>query len=180
MKARRRRRKDRARTRLTNRQAAVFIAILFAVAAAMVAAFLLRQAGSLRVRDWTRSVAWDPSWPALPVLSGSRGLRIEDARALYAAATRNADVFAYIPCYCGCQSQGHRSNHDCYVSRRSADGRVAEWNSHGMTCPVGPDITGDVMLWRQQGRSLSTIRNDIDREYGSRGPATPTPGPPSP
>jgi len=49
-----------------------------------------------------------------------------------------------------------------------------------MTCPVGPDITGDVMLWRKNGTPLLTIRNDIEREYGSRGPATPTPPPPPP
>lgn len=125
------------------------------------------------------SVSWDPSWPALPALSGARGLRIDEARALYAFAGKNPDVLKHIPCYCSCQSEGHQSNHDCYVGQRSTDGRVIEWNSHGMTCPVGPDITGDVMLWREKGRTLSTIRDDIDHEYGSRGPATPTPRPPT-
>ena len=182
MRKRPSRRKDRVRTPLSNVQAAVLMAIMFAVAAAMVVVVLLRQARSIRGRDaWTNSVSWDPSWPALPALSVTRGLRrIDEARALYAFAARNADALTYVPCYCGCKSQGHRSNHDCYVSRRSADGRVTEWNSHGTTCPVGPDITGDVMLWRKNGTALSTIRNDIEREYGSRGPATPTPGLPTP
>ena len=181
MRSRAPRRRHRTRTPLSNLQSAVFIAILLAGTAVIVVAFLLRQAGRLHERDdWTKSVHWDPSWPALPLLSGGRSLRVDDAQVVYAAAATNADVFDYIPCYCGCHSQGHRNNHDCYVSRSSADGRVTEWNSHGMTCPVGPDITGDVMLWRKNGTPLSTIRNDIEREYGSRGPATPTPPPPPP
>jgi hypothetical protein len=83
----------------------------------------------------------------------------------------------YIPCYCGCRMQGHRSNHDCFVSKRAADGRGTEWNRHAMTCPLAGDITGDVTLWTEQGRALFEIRNDIDREYSSRGPGTPTPLP---
>jgi len=46
-------------------------------------------------------------------------------------------------------------------------------------CPLSPDITGDVMLWYERGKPLSAIRYDIDQEFGSRGPATPTPDPPS-
>lgn len=174
-------RKHRTRTPLSNVQAAVVTAVSFGVMAAVVVASLQRQAQSLQERDeWRKSVSWDPSWPALPALSGARGLRIDEARALYAFAGKNPDVLKHIPCYCGCQSEGHQSNHDCYVGQRSIDGRVIEWSSHGMTCPVGPDITGDVMLWREKGRTLSTIRDDIDREYGSRAPATPTPRPQPP
>lgn len=128
--------------------------------------------------DWP-SLPWDPAWPALPTLSVGGHLRVDVARAIYAFAGTKPQILQHIPCYCGCRSQGHRSNHDCYVKQRSADGRVTEWNNHGLMCPLGPDITGDVMLWHDRGRSLSTIRQDIDREFGSRGPATPTPEPPS-
>jgi len=115
----------------------------------------------------------------MPALNVGQRLRIDWARAFYAFAGRNADVLTYIPCYCGCESQGHKSNHECYVEQRAADGRVTKWNDHAMQCPVGPDITGDVMLWREKGRPLSTIRRDIDQEYRSRGPATPTPAVPT-
>ena len=122
-------------------------------------------------------MVWDSLWPVLPALEPA-GLRSDEARALDAFAGRNAEVLTYIACYCGCQSQGHQNNHDCYVSQRSADGRVTEWNGHARTCPVGGDIAADVMLWRETGRSLSSIRDDIDREYRARGPATSTPRPP--
>jgi len=171
-------RKNPARTSLSNVQAAVLTAVAFTVAVAMAVVPQLRRARSLQdENDWTHSVSWDPVWPALPALNVARGLSLDEARALYAFAGQHADVLTYVPCYCGCVSQGHQSNHDCYVGRRSADGRVTEWSSHGMSCPVGPSITGDVMLWRENGRPLSAIRNDIDQEYRSRGPATPTPRP---
>lgn len=44
-------------------------------------------------------------------------------------------------------------------------------------CPLAPDITGDVMLWHDQGRSIHVIRREIDREFGTCGPATDTPLP---
>ena len=53
-------------------------------------------------------------------------------RAVYEFAARHPEVLSYIPCFCGCERKGHRSNHDCFVAARDADGRVA-WSPHGMT-----------------------------------------------
>ena len=152
------------------------IALLLAIATAI----MVRHERFLKGRgdEWP-SPPWDPAWPALPVLNADGHLRLDVARAIYAFAGTRPEVLHYIPCYCGCRLQGHHSNHDCYVKRRSADGRVTEWDTHGLTCALGPDITGDVMLWHDHGRPLATIRQDIDREFGSRGPATTTPEPPS-
>jgi hypothetical protein len=134
----------------------------------------------LKKRDaWITAIAWDPSWPNLPFSNDTTFPR-DVAQAIYAFAATHPEVLQYIPCYCGCQSQRHQSNADCYVKHRTAGGRVSEWNSHGLTCPVGPDITGDVMQWREGGLSLTTIRKNIDDEYGSTGPATETPHPRSP
>ena len=44
---------------------------------------------------------------------------------------------------------------------------------------MGADITGDATLWHEHGTPLAQIRTDIEREYSSRGPATPTPPVPS-
>lgn len=167
-------------TPLANVQAAVLTASGFAVVVAIVIVSVVRQDRVLKERnDWTSSIPWDPSWPAIAISRDTTHLQVEVARALYAFAGTNAVVLQYIPCYCGCQAQGHRSNADCYVKQRSADGRVTEWDGHGLVCPVGHDITGDVMLWREIGRPLLAIRDDVDREYASRGKATPTRRPPT-
>ena len=178
MKKRSSARRHRFSVPLSNLQPAVLTTVAFAVVAAIVVASFLHQARSSQEDDWTQSIPWDPSWPGLPAASMASTREIDEVRALYAFAGTNPGVLKYIPCYCGCQSQGHRSNHDCYVAQRAVDGRVIEWNTHGMTCSIGHDISGDVMLWRENRRPTSATRNDIDLEYASRGPGTPTPRPP--
>lgn len=81
--------------------------------------------------EWT-SLPWDPAWPALPTLGAGGHLRLDVARAVYAFAGTKPEVLQYISCYCGCRLRGHRSNHHCYVKGRSADGRVTEWDNHGL------------------------------------------------
>lgn len=56
----------------------------------------------------------------------------EVVRAAYQFAAEHPEVLGYVPCYCGCNRQGHRGNDDCFVARRAANGDVVEWDSHGM------------------------------------------------
>jgi hypothetical protein len=164
---------------LSNTKAVILTGIAAAILVLMTTLTVVRQERSLKYPggEW-KSLPWNPAWPPLPVASGIRQLRTDIARAIYTFGGTKPEVMQYVHCYCGCVSLGHQSNHDCYVKRRSADGRVVEWDSHGLVCPLGPDITGDVMLWHEKGRLLSRIRNDIDREFRARGPATVTPEPP--
>ena len=52
-------------------------------------------------------------------------------RAVYEFAARRPDVMRYVPCFCGCERNGHKDNEDCFVSARAADGRP-EWDTHGL------------------------------------------------
>jgi hypothetical protein len=161
---------------LSSTQAVLLTGIGAAILVVMTTVTLVRQERSLKYPggEW-KSLPWNPAWPPLPVVSSIRQLRTDIARAIYSFAGAKPEVLQYIPCFCGCVSEAHQSNHDCYVKRRSTDGRVVEWDSHGLVCPLGSDITGDVMLWHEKGRPLSRIRNDIHREFSGRGPATATP-----
>ena len=38
-----------------------------------------------------------------------------EIREAYRFAINNRDILRYIPCYCGCGSDGHTSNASCYV-----------------------------------------------------------------
>ena len=76
--------------------------------------------------------AWDPSWPPLPMTGQPAAGTIEEARALYAFAAKRSDILQYIPCYCGCEREGHRSNEDCYVRGRTATG-APHWDGHAYT-----------------------------------------------
>lgn len=83
---------------------------------------------SIRVEPSADTV-WDSSWPPLPH-SGEPAGPIELVRAMYAYAARRPDVLQYMPCYCGCEKQGHRSNRDCFVKSKTAAG-LPKWDAMG-------------------------------------------------
>lgn len=68
----------------------------------------------------------------LPPLPPARLLRPrEQTEEAYEFAARHPEVLRYVPCFCGCERQGHRSNLDCFVARRAKTGEVT-WSAHGM------------------------------------------------
>jgi hypothetical protein len=69
--------------------------------------------------------------PPLPVASFAPPRPMALVQAVYEFAARRPDVLRYVPCYCGCQRNGHQDNADCFVSSREADGRP-RWDLHGM------------------------------------------------
>jgi Protein of unknown function with PCYCGC motif len=42
-----------------------------------------------------------------------------EVREAYRFAIANRDTLRYIPCYCGCGSEGHTSNASCYINDSS-------------------------------------------------------------
>ena len=112
------------------------------------------------------------------------GLAFEPARPLrvieqvYEFAARHPDVLQYVPCYCGCEREGHNGSHDCFVTSRASSGRVIEWNTHGLGCTICIDVARDAMTLHAAGASTQEIRAAIDRKYGARyTSSTPTPEP---
>lgn len=47
-----------------------------------------------------------------------------EVREVYRFAIANRDTLRYIPCYCGCGSEGHTSNASCYVKDNSTQGKL--------------------------------------------------------
>jgi hypothetical protein len=172
--SRRGRRKARYRSNLP---AGIAVGALVLMLVSIVGLVYVRHERHMRYRgdEWF-ALPWDPRWPPLP--SEPSGVPAGIARSIYAFAGAKPEVLRSIPCYCGCKSEGHRSHHDCFVRHRSPDGTVAEWNRHGLVCPLASDITGHVMHWHDQGRSTPEIRRLIDNEFGTAGPSTDTPSPP--
>ncbi|PYS52299.1 MAG: hypothetical protein DMG13_16550 [Acidobacteria bacterium] len=91
---------------------------------------LFREAGQAG-RQASQVAPCDPSWPELPAAT-SFSHPMELVRAAYAFAVRRPDVVQYLPCYCGCEKQGHRSLEFCFVKKRKASG-IAEWDGMGFT-----------------------------------------------
>jgi hypothetical protein len=53
------------------------------------------------------------------------------ARAVYDFAAQHPEVLKYVPCYCGCEADGHPHNESCFVKARDAKGNVTQWDMHG-------------------------------------------------
>jgi hypothetical protein len=89
------------------------------------------------------------------------------------------EVASYVPCYCGCGNAGHKNNADCFVKRRDPEGRVAEWEPHGVSCAVCIDIAVESMKMRNSGASVTAIRRKVQGDYRPRfsSSETPTPAP---
>jgi hypothetical protein len=119
--------------------------------------------------------------PALPQVSFEPVRPMPVVQQVYEFAARHPEVLNYIPCYCGCERVGHKANHDCFVKSRAANGRITEWDSHGMGCAVCLDVGRKAMTMFNQGMTVSAIRAAIEREYSGHFPShTPTPQPPKP
>jgi hypothetical protein len=50
----------------------------------------------------------------------------------YIMATNYPEVISQVPCYCGCGSDGHKSNLDCFIDQFGDDNAVVEYDSMGI------------------------------------------------
>lgn len=69
--------------------------------------------------------------PPLPAMGYAPSRPIDVARATYDFAAQHPEILKYVPCYCGCEGDGHPHNESCFVKRRDARGNVTEWDMHG-------------------------------------------------
>jgi hypothetical protein len=117
--------------------------------------------------------------PPLPRVSFEPPRPMAVVQEVYEFAARHPEVLQYVPCYCGCERAGHNGNHDCFVKTRAANGRVTEFDSHGLGCTICIDVARDAMILSNSGATPAAVRAAIDKKYGSRFPSsTPTPQPP--
>lgn len=118
--------------------------------------------------------------PPLPNVGYEPPLPMPLVRQVYEFAARHPEVLGYVPCYCGCERIGHTGNHSCFVKSRAANGRVTEWDLHGIGCSICLDIGRKAMTMFNAGQSVTAIRAAIEKEYGARFQShTPTPQPPA-
>jgi len=164
------------------RQLVLPAAVLFgAVLAVSVAASAPQTARKNPSSPATQALPAPPgALPPLPQVSFEPVRPMPVVQQVYEFAARHPEVLNYIPCYCGCESVGHKANHDCFVRSRAANGRILEWDTHGLGCAICLDVGRKAMTLFNQGMPVSEIRAAIEREYAGRVQShTPTPLPPA-
>lgn len=100
--------------------------------AGLIAVFVVNNGTGSAAGASSSDTKWDSAWPPLPEGRDSPPRPLPDVRAAYAFAARRADILQYIPCYCGCERRGHRSNVDCYIKQRTGSGAPV-WDDHAFT-----------------------------------------------
>jgi hypothetical protein len=116
--------------------------------------------------------------PPLPLVSFEVPRPMPVIQQVYEFAARHPEVLQYVPCYCGCERVGHSANHSCFVKSRAANGRVTEWDTHGLGCTICIDVARDALAMYNRGLKPVAIRAAIDQKYGPHFPSsTPTPLP---
>ena len=102
--------------------------------------------------------------------------------AAYKFAAEHPEILTYVPCFCGCERNGHRGNEDCFVASRAPNGDVQAWEEHGMECAVCLDVAQQSMQMYASGASVRDIRSAVEKKWAAQLPAvhahTPTPPPP--
>jgi hypothetical protein len=69
--------------------------------------------------------------PPIPNLGFPPPRPFDEVQAVYRFAALRPEVMRYVPCFCGCERNGHQDNEDCFVKARAADGSVS-WEPHGL------------------------------------------------
>ncbi|WP_407270621.1 PCYCGC motif-containing (lipo)protein [Radiobacillus sp. PE A8.2] len=93
----------------------------------------------------------------------------------YALSYEYTDVLQYMPCFCGCVNQGHKSNYNCFIKEHN--GKNVTWDKMGLNCDICNSIARESIALYEEGNSLYDIRTYIDDKFGSYGPSTKTPMP---
>jgi hypothetical protein len=157
----------------------LFPAVLALMVAACSGASSTPPAGAGASTASTSSVrpGYDGVLPPLPVVQFASARPAPITRAAYEFAARHPEVLKHIPCFCGCERNGHGSNEDCFVARRNANGSP-EWSPHGIGCGICIDVALTAQRMHASGASVVDIRRAIDLKYKSEYPtSTPTPHP---
>lgn len=116
--------------------------------------------------------------PPLPTVSNLVPRSPQVIRDAYIFAAQHPEVLDYVPCFCGCETRGHRRNADCFVESRNPDGTVRAWDTHGMACIICIDVARDAMQLRASGARVTDIRAAVESKYAAYERQTPTPAPP--
>jgi hypothetical protein len=119
--------------------------------------------------------------PPLPSVGFAPVRPMDVVRATYDFAAQHPEILKYVPCYCGCGSQGHKANESCFVARRDPKGNVLEWDTHGFGCTICVDVARESMQLYASGADVHSIRAAIERKWGPGNAEgrTPTPAPPA-
>ena len=156
----------------------LFAAVSLLLAGALTAAALYAQSPKPSPAKPASPATPKVSMPPFPGVGYAGARPVNVAHAAYRFAAEHPEILKYVPCYCGCESNGHTGNESCFVVRRDASGNVTEWEPHGYGCAVCIDVAREAEQLFRSGADVVAIRGAIERKWTPKYPTkTPTPMP---
>jgi hypothetical protein len=93
---------------------------------------------------------------------------VDYVKIVYTFAAHHGEVLRYVPCFCGCERMGHHANDECFIAKRSATGKVLEWQPHGIICEICLDVAHEAMQMHETGTPIDQIRTAIDKKWSTQ------------
>ncbi|HUU34106.1 MAG TPA: PCYCGC motif-containing (lipo)protein [Vicinamibacterales bacterium] len=168
--------------RLSIRVGVVMLALVTVAGVAVAARQAVSARPAAKTPAATSSRAPAPALAPLPRLNTAgyalaRPLAL--TRAVYEFVARHPEVSKHVPCYCGCEADGHRNNENCFIDGRDAAGNVTSWDPHGFSCAICVDVAKESMQLYNSGADPASIRTAIEKKWTPQY-RTKTPTPPVP
>jgi hypothetical protein len=106
--------------------------------------------------------------PLLPDNLPDAARPLDYVKTVYTFAAHHGEVLRYVPCFCGCERMGHHANDECFIAKRSATGKVIEWQPHGIICEICLDVAHEAMQMHEAGTPIDQIRTAIDKKWSTQ------------
>lgn len=80
----------------------------------------------------------------------------------YRIAVKEPDVLRKIPCYCFCDTMGHKTLLDCFLKDGEAGGA---YDDHAVACNICYGQAMLAFLWKNAGASDEEIREGMEKKF---------------
>jgi hypothetical protein len=81
----------------------------------------------------------------------------------YKIAVKNAELLAKFPCYCFCESMGHKNLSYCFLEKGRVDGK---FDDHASTCNICVAQALMAFLWEEMGATDAEMQKGMKEVYG--------------
>ena len=121
---------------------------------------------------------YDGALPPLPVVQFASARPAPMTRAAYEFAARHPEVLKHVPCFCGCERNGHGNNEDCFIARREGRRKSGVEPARHRLRHLHRRRAWPRGKCTPSGARVADIRRAIDQKYKADYPtSTPTPHP---
>ena len=88
----------------------------------------------------------------------------EPVQTAYKIAVKKPELLAKFPCYCFCESMGHKNLAYCFLKNGVAEGK---YDDHASTCNICFSQAMMAFLWEEIGASEAEMQKAMKEIYGN-------------